>query len=200
MSLRGDQNKGTGKLIEAMTILRQDMGIPVGLLMVEWGTDTLEVKEFCVQTGLVDHIKFLNPMSRVRMQKTMAACDALTDQFHYEAFGALSIRAWEQGIPVVSRRISTDAISLVGEAPPVHDASNAETIASALLNLFHERERVGRDEFVRTHQSRSRSWLLRRHHHDITRQLQIDRYTQLLSKECPQADPGAWGAIGDWVG
>lgn len=198
MSLGGDQNKGTRKLIEAMSLLRREMGLPIGFLMVEWGTDITQVKDLCAASGLSRHIRFVKPMSRVRMQRTMAACDALADQFHYEAFGALSIRAWEQGIPVVSRRISRAACKLVGEPPPVHDASNAEQIARAVAALWEQQSVDGREKYILDHRNRSRSWLLRRHHHELTRSLQMARYTELVEGEPAPAEPGAWGLAPDW--
>lgn len=199
MSLGGDQNKGTGKLIEAMVLLRREMGLPIGFLMVEWGADIARVKDLCTASGLAGHIRFVKPMSRVRMQRTMAACDALADQFHYEAFGALSIRAWEQGIPVVSRRVSSTACTLMGEPPPVHDASDAEQIARAVGALWEQMSVGGRENYVLDHRNRSRSWLLRRHHHDLTRSLQIARYTELVSGGSAPAEPGAWGLVPDWT-
>ena len=199
MSLRGDQNKGTEKFIEAMSLLRREMGLPVGFLMVEWGRDIDRVKDLCSESGLTRHIQFVKPMSRVRMQRTMAACDVLADQFHHEAFGALSIRAWEQGIPVVSRRISSAAHSLIGELPPVHDASNAEQIACAVATLWEQMSIDGREQYVLNHRNKSRSWLCRRHHHGLTRSLQVARYAELVSGKPPPAEPGSWGLTADWA-
>lgn len=198
MSLTGDQNKGTGKLVEAMTVLRRDFGLPIGFLMVEWGTDIDRVKRLCAESGVIENIAFVKPMSRIRMQKTMAACDVLADQFHYEAFGALSIRAWEQGMAVVSRRVSHDARPLMGEIPPVSDASTSEEIARAISDLFRRQLEVGRTAYKEQHLRASRGWLVRRHHHGITRQLQLDRYQQMLGRTPTAANPGAWGAMGDW--
>lgn len=199
MSLGGDQNKGTEKLIEAMSLLRREMGLPVGFLMVEWGRDIDRVKDLCSESGLTRHIQFVKPLSRVRMQRTMAACDALADQFHYEAFGALSIRAWEQGMAVISRSISHKARTLIGEIPPVWDASSSKEIAQAIKDLFHQQLEIGRVPYKEYHLNTSRGWLMRRHHHGITRRLQLDRYQQMLGGVPSIAEPGAWGAMEDWV-
>jgi len=71
--------------------------------------------------------------------------------------------------------------------------------SQAIKDLFHQQLEIGRVPYKEYHLNTSRGWLMRRHHHGITRRLQLDRYQQMLGGVPSIAEPGAWGAMEDWV-
>lgn len=200
LSLSGDQDKGTGYLIDAISILTLELGLPIGLVVAHWGADAEAVRGILRERGLDRCVAVVPPMSRVRMQRVMAACDLASDQFRLDAFGGLAIRALEQGMPVLTRGISEDAVRLIGEPPPFLNASSAATIADQVVQQLDRLASSGRESYRDHHRIASRGWLLRRHHHTITARLQNERYVQLTRTEPTPALPHAWALIPDWHG
>ena len=192
LNLTGDQNKGIGVLLDAMSVIRNEMRLPVGLILVEWGNDIEAVRELCRTMHLETAVSFIPPMSRVRLMKSMAASDLVSDQFHFDAFGALSLRAWEQGMPVISRPISSYAATLIGMAPPVIGAASAEDVISGVASEFYSFESAGRSAYLERHLARSRGWFLDRHHHKISQKMQLQRYAELHLPHRPSALPDLW--------
>ena len=197
LSLGGDQNKGTHFLLEALRDLVNEGGESLGLVVTHWGNDIESVKSLIANYGIEKRVLFVPTMSRISLQKMMAACDLVSDQFHFDAFGGIAIRALEQGMPVLTRGLSAVASNLIGELPPFLSANDTETIRTQILSQMRLRERVSNHEYVKMHQQTSRGWLLRRHHHDFTLKLQEDRYAQLVMHHPIPALPNAWAMLPD---
>jgi len=197
LSLGGDQNKGTNFLIDALRDLVNDARESVGLVVTHWGRDVEAVKDLLVENGINNRVIMVPPMSRTRLQKMMAACDLVSDQFHLDAFGGLAIRALEQGMPVLTRGLSDTAGTLIGELPPFLSAHDADSIRTGILTQMRKVDQLGREQYLRGHREISRGWLLRRHHHDFTAQLQYERYSQLISRRPVPAAPNAWALLPD---
>ena len=192
LNLRGDQNKGTQVLLDAISVIRHDLNLPIGFIFVEWGSDVTAVKSYCQKNRLNDYIHFVQPMSRIRLMKTMVSCDLVSDQFHLDAFGSFSLRAWEQGMPIVSRPISSYAASLIGDRPPVVAASSTMEVVEALSTQYLLQSRIGRQQYLTDHAQASRSWFLSRHHHILSQQMQTQRYSELFLNQRPAALPDLW--------
>ena len=192
LNLSGDQNKGTQHLLKAIIEIRSGLRLPIGFVFVEWGRDVQVVKDFCRSHGLQDFVTFIPPMSRIRLMRTMAACDLVADQFHLDAFGALSLRAWEQGMPVISRPISEYAVSLIGLRPPTIPLEELTGIAEAITDQFKLFDSDGRTNYSQTHRSKSRTWFLATHQDQLSQHLQLTRYHELLQPDRPPAAPDVW--------
>ncbi len=197
LSLGGDQNKGTRFLVEALRDLVNESKESVGLVVTHWGRDVDAVKNLLAEYGIEDRVLMVPPMSRIRLQRMMAACDLVSDQFHLDAFGGLAIRALEQGMPVMTRGLSDLARTMMGELPPFLSAHDTETIRSQILRQMRMVEQLGRERYIEIHTQSSRGWLLRRHHHDFTAQLQYERYIELASRRPGPAAPDAWASLPD---
>jgi hypothetical protein len=198
LSLSGDQNKATNFLIEALHDLVWRAKESVGLVITQWGQDVELVESLLAKFGLQRRVLMVQPMSRIRLQKMMAACDLVSDQFHLDAFGGLTIRALEQGMPVLTRGLCSFANSLIGEAPPFLSAHNSETVYTQIQSQLRLHEQLGHCQYLSAHREKSRGWFIRRHHHEITAQLQESRYLQLASDQPIAAAPNAWAMIPDW--
>jgi glycosyltransferase involved in cell wall biosynthesis len=200
ISIGGDQQKGTDKLLEALALIRHEDGIRVGAFFVNWGQDVQKAISLIEKLGIHDQCQFINPLPRVNLQRLMANFDLVSDQFDYDAFGSLTIRTLEQGMPLLSRSIGDEAGLLMGGKPPVLPASNVREIREQILKAMREQQALGRSLYLSRHQLRSRSWVLERHHHSFTELLQVERYQQLLQSERTPARPGRWGELPNWVG
>jgi hypothetical protein len=197
LSLGGDQNKGTHFLLEALRDLVNEGGESLGLVVTHWGNDIESVKSLIADYGIGKRVLIVPTMSRTRLQKMMAACDLVSDQFHFDAFGSLTIKALEQGMPVLTRGLGDHARELIGELPPFIEAHNTNTIRAQIVTQMRLCEGMGHDKYMRTHRQTSRGWLLRRHHHDFTLKLQEDRYAQLVMRHPIPALPNAWAMLPD---
>jgi len=197
-SFGGDQNKGTLSLLEAFRDLVHDAKVPVGLVVTRWGQDVDAANALFSKYKLQRRVMVLPPMSRVRLQQTMAACDLVSDQFYLDAFGGLAIRALEQGMPVLTRGLSEMARGVIGELPPFVSAHDNDTIKSQVASQVRLYEQIGREKYLGLHRISSRGWFLRRHHHGITRTLQEQRYAQLTTNRSAPAIPNAWALLPDW--
>jgi len=199
ISIGGDQQKGTDKLLKALALIRHQDGIRVGLFLVNWGQDIQKAISLISELGIEDQCQFVNPLPRVNLQRFMANFDLVSDQFDYDAFGGLTIRALEQGMPLLSKSIGDEAGMLMGGKPPVLPASNIGEIREQILGAVREQQILGRSMYLSQHQVRSRSWVLERHHHSFAEQLQVERYQQLLQPERSAARPGRWGEMPNWT-
>jgi glycosyltransferase involved in cell wall biosynthesis len=193
-----DHDKGSLEALEAFAQLRKD-GFNVGLVCVEWGRQVSEAKNFVEKNGLLKHVKWIIPQPRIELQRIMKSCDIIWDQFGEPGFGALTIKAMEVGAPLVTVGLSDEATKLIGEAPQWLSASNREEIQRQTIRVFESKFRDGWEQSRLDYGSPARSWLVRRHHQDITRLLQLQRYEQLRNFESvPPARPDAWAQLPDY--
>jgi glycosyltransferase involved in cell wall biosynthesis len=199
ISIGGDQQKGTDKLLNAIALLRHRDGIRVGLFMVSWGQDVQKACALIDRLGIQDQCRFINPLPRVGLQKFMANFDLVSDQFDYDAFGSLTIRALEQGMPLLSKPIGDRAGKLMGRKPPVLPASSVEEIREQVLKAITEQQTLGRNLYLSLHREQSRSWVTERHHHSFTERLQVERYQELIRGDINSARPGRWGELPNWT-
>jgi glycosyltransferase involved in cell wall biosynthesis len=199
ISLGGDQQKGTDKLLKALAKLRYEDGLRVGAIFVNWGRNVHDACALIEDLGISDQCRFVNPLTRVALQTFMSNFDLISDQFDYDAFGSLTIRALEQGMPLLSKAISDEAGILMGRKPPVIPAATIDEIQNQIRLLASEQQKRGREEVLSHYRIKGRDWVLGRHHQSFTRQLQIERYEQLLSGQVPAASPGRWGEVPDWI-
>lgn len=198
ISIGGDQQKGTDKLLHAIAGLRDLNGIRVGLFMVNWGQDVQQACALIERLGIREQCKFINPLPRVGLQKFMANFDLVADQFDYDAFGSLTIRTLEQGMPLLSKPISDRAGKLMGRKPPVLPASSVEEIHDQLLHAITQQQTLGREQYLALYREEARGWVLERHHQSFTQHLQIERYRELIQGNFGAARPGRWGELPNW--
>ena len=106
-------DKGSTKALSAFVELRRK-GVDVGLVAVEWGLHLSESKGFLDAAHVGEHVQWVPPMARFALQRMMANVDVVWDQFGLDAFGALALRAVEQGTPFISRGLSAVGAQLIG--------------------------------------------------------------------------------------
>lgn len=186
-------DKGSKKALDAFIELRQ-AGVPVGLVAAHWGLQVEESKALLAEAGLGEHVEWVSPMPRFELQQMMANVDVIWDQFGLDAFGALALRALEQGAPLVSRGLKPEGEALIGSPVPWMEASSCESIVSCTRSLFDEMNRRGRNVVLDEISIHYRTWLETFHSPAITAQLQDELYTQLLSGSSGSR-PDAWARL-----
>jgi len=194
----GDQQKGTEKRLLTLAQLRHEENIRIGTSFVSWGSSVDRVCSIIDSLKIADQCRLVEPMTRNSLQAFMAHFDLVSDQFDYDAFGALAIRNLELGLPLLSRPIENWATELMGGRPPVVGASIVDEIKIRILECTEKKERLGRANHLENYRMSGRNWVSQRHHHSITRTLQVDRYAQLLSYSTSPAQPGRWGEFPNW--
>lgn len=172
-------DKGSKKALEAFTELRKQ-GVPVGLVAAEWGLQLQESKDFLASSGLSSHVKWVSPMGRLELQKMMANVDVVWDQFGLDAFGALALRALEQGAPLVSRGLKPEGAALIGSQIPWMNAESVEQIVSQTNQLFLEMQSIGREQVLSDIAHVYRTWLNQYHSPRITASLQDKLYSSMV--------------------
>lgn len=171
-------DKGSKRALTAFVELRRS-GVDVGLVAVEWGLQLAESREFLQKAGVGENVAWVAPMARLSLQRMMADVDVVWDQFGLDAFGALALRAVEQGTPLVSRGLAAIGEQLIGGPVPWHHAATTEEIIRQTSNLVSDIAERGRDVVISETRSRYREWLIERHSPELTAQLQGDVYTRM---------------------
>jgi hypothetical protein len=189
-------DKGSKKALTAFVELRR-AGIPVGLAAVEWGLQLAESKALLDEAGVGGHVTWIPPMARFSLQRMMADVDVVWDQFGLDAFGALALRAVEQGTPLVSRGLVPAAERLIGGPVPWLQAATTEEIVRETTGLVEEIGRDGRSAVIEGTRSRYRDWFLDRHSAALTARLQGDVYAKMLDGtfEPGDAAPDQWARL-----
>jgi hypothetical protein len=197
ISIGGDQQKGTDKLIQAIAKLRFVDEVRVGSIFVNWGSNVSVACRLIHDLGISDQCLFIDPLPRVALQTFMSNFDLVSDQFDYDAFGGLTIRTLEQGMPLLSRPVGDRAAELMGGRPPLFGASTVDEIREQILRALSQITSLGRTRYLEMHRLQGRDWILRRHHHSLTQELQVERYRDLLRKNYFEVNPGRWGQLAD---
>lgn len=189
-------DKGSRKALEAFVELRR-AGHEVGLVAVEWGLQLAESKAFLESEGFGGNVAWVAPMARFGLQRMMADVDVVWDQFGLDAFGALALRAAEQGTPFVSRGLAPEGEKVMGGPVPWLHAESVGDIVRETSAVFEAMDERGRATVVAEFQKHLRGWLLERHSPALTAQLQSDLYARMLngSFEPGTAAPDAWARL-----
>jgi hypothetical protein len=191
-------DKGSMRALAAFVELRRQ-GVNVGLVAVEWGLQLVESKAFLDSAGVGRNVAWVAPMARFCLQRRMADVDVVWDQFGLDAFGALALRAVEQGTPLVSRGLAPVGEQLIGGPVPWHQAITTEDIVSETLSILEEMARSGRMRTIEATRAKYRAWLHERHSPRITAALQRSVYERVLDGGLGRGsvEPGMWASMTD---
>jgi len=146
--------KGNDRLIRAFAQFIYN-GADAYLVCVDWGwkEDVEAAKQLIEKMGVSTRVKWVQPMSKPRLIKTIGESDAVFDQFIIGGSGTLGLEAMACGTPlcIYMTHWTADAF---GEWPPVANASTEDQILSSMLKLSdrHYRERLS---------TRGREWVQR---------------------------------------
>ena len=189
-------DKGSIKALTAFVHLRK-AGVSVGLVAVEWGLQLAESKAFLEAEGVADNVVWVPPMARFGLQRMMADVDVVWDQFGLEAFGALALRATEQGTPLVSRHLAAVGEQLIGGRVPWLHAETTDDIVRATSQVLERMARSSRAAVIEHTRRNYRTWLLERHSPAITAALQRDLYTRMIDGDMKlgASVPGQWSVL-----
>ena len=192
-------NKGTSTALASFKLLHQ-AGARVGLVLVRWGLSVSAVERWLADQNLETFVFWMEPQPRITLQQIMASVDVVWDQFALEAMGGLAIKCMEQGAPLVSRGISARGLQLIGEPPNYLTAATPQDVAARSLDVIGISSTLGLSSAHSHFGLPGRNWLVRRHHHEICRQLQVERYRELLTfgTNAPSAHPDAWSHQPDY--
>lgn len=186
-------SKGTDKLIEAFAHLRL-AGSQVGLVLSEWGSDLPLAKELLSRYGLQRNVHFVFPRSRRKLAELMSAADVVLDQFHWKAFGALTIRALAQETPLITAPLSERARALIGFREPWLSAYSVEEIATQVERLL-VRDPVALDSLVRDQVNLQRLWLEVTHSPAVQQEIQLSQYQAIIHSDgAPRISPAVWSS------
>lgn len=175
-------DKGSMKALEAFVQLRSQ-GINVGLVAAEWGLQLQESKEYLHKAGVDDYVYWVSPMSRFKLQQMMANVDVVWDQFGLDAFGALALRALEQGVPLISRGLKPEGVRVIGTQVPWMIAETSDQISALTTSLFADMGSRSRSSVIFEIQQKYRGWLIRHHNPAMTVAIQENLYSNLLEHD-----------------
>lgn len=189
-------DKGSIKALTAFVELRRN-GLDVGLVAVEWGLQLDESKVFLDEAGVGRNVVWKAPMSRFSLQRLMADVDVVWDQFGLDAFGALALRAVEQGTPLVSRGLVSVGEELIGGPVPWSPAATIDEIVRETTGILEDMDRRGRETVIAETTSEYRAWLHNRHSPALTAALQLSVYEKMFegSFEPGTTVPDQWAKL-----
>lgn len=191
-----DHDKGSITALRAFVQLRR-AGVDVGLVAVEWGHQLEESKAFLEQSGMTRHVTWVPLMPRLALQRTMANVDVVWDQFGLEVFGALALRALEQGTPLVSRGLAAEGERFIGGPVPWRAAGTSDEIVRETTAILKDMVARGRNAVIAETTDHYRGWLSYRHSPAVTASLQQVRYEQILEghRESGGSAPDGWPTL-----
>ncbi|MGB3909248.1 MAG: hypothetical protein WBL06_02095 [Pseudolysinimonas sp.] len=174
-----EHDKGSMTALRAYVELRR-RGVDVGLIAIEWGHQLAESRTYLEQAGVGANVVWLPPLARFPLQRMMANVDVVWDQFGLEVFGALALRAVEQGAPLVSSGLTRIGEQFIGGPVPWRAAGSTDEIVHETTQVLEQIARDGRASVVASTRDRYRAWLFERHPPAVTAALQHDLYAAIL--------------------
>jgi glycosyltransferase involved in cell wall biosynthesis len=189
-----DHDKGSRLAIEAFIEMRKS-GLSIGVIAVRWGRQVREAQELLHAAKIGRHVHWIDPLPRIPLQRLMACVDTVWDQFHYGAFGGVTMKAMEQGVPVITHAVDRRGADLMGGSPPLIAVKSGDELVQESTHLYECTSTGGWISVKEQKGDPLREWMQTRHHHRLTEMLQMRRYRELLAPEStrPQARPDAWG-------
>lgn len=195
MNWRPDHDKGALDALEAFIDLRRS-GYDVGLITAKWGRQISEAISILKSAKVDGHVHWMQPQPRIALQRMMSNVDLVYDQFAIPCFGAAAIKTMESCTPLLAYSVSNFTSSLMGATPKWLFATSRNEIKAQTVDIYNQQKIQGQ-LFSRQIAKSQRDWLLKRHHHEITAVLQIDRYIELLRNPNSPADIYSWAQIPD---
>lgn len=189
-------DKGSKKALSAFIELRRS-GLEIGIVAVEWGLQLEESKALLDSAGVGDNVAWVPPMARFGLQRMMANVDVVWDQFGLDAFGALALRAVEQGTPLVSRGLAPVGEALIGGPVPWRAAVTTDDIMRETRSVLDEMEHRGRATVIAETQAHYGAWLRDHHSPTVTAALQQGVYAAILDGTFEQGSvaPDQWAKL-----
>src|SRR5439155_10404925 len=93
--------KGTDVHLRALPRIVAETDGKVVLVLCDWGMQVEESKSLLDELGVGRHVAWIEPLSRVPLNKHMKAADVLLDQMALPHFGATAPQGLAAGVPVV---------------------------------------------------------------------------------------------------
>ena len=122
-SLRHDWKiKGTDHYIRALPGIREAIGADFKVLMTRWGCDLQASRDLAEQLGVLDHIVWTTPYSRIALHRMMKSVDIVFDQIALPHFGATAPEAIAAGTPVIMSYSPSSTSLIVDEPAPILSA------------------------------------------------------------------------------
>lgn len=174
-----EHDKGSMTALRAFVELRR-RGAEVGLVAIEWGHQLAESRAYLEHAGVGENVVWLPPLARFPLQRMMANVDVVWDQFGLEVFGALALRAVEQGTPLVSSGLAPIGEQFIGGPVPWRAAGSTDEIVHETTQVLEQIGREGRVSVVESTRDRYRGWLFERHPPAVTAALQRELYSAIL--------------------
>jgi glycosyltransferase involved in cell wall biosynthesis len=166
-------NKKSHFIIHAMKAIK-DRGLDCVLLVPNWGADLEKSKELAKELGIEDRVKFIPTMSKSELWRQYVKCAGVIDQFLWPAIGGVSFETMACGTPLISLITPEELDEFFGEAPPIINCHDIETITDAVARVITDKDyadaqgRAGQD------------WMQKYHSTERVVALQSDAYRAVI--------------------
>lgn len=158
-SLRHDWKiKGTDHYIRALPGIREAIGADFKVLMTRWGGDLQASRDLAEQLGVLDHIVWTTPYSRIALHRMMKSVDIVFDQIALPHFGATAPEAIAAGTPVIMSYTPSSTSLIVDEPAPILSAWSAEDVVGCVQTALDPEWREG-------YRRRAANWIHNHHSH-----------------------------------
>lgn len=175
--------KGNDAFLLGLAAARRRHGVRVGAVMVRWGA-TLEASERLVaESGMEDHVTWVDPMPHLPMAEMILATDAVADQFHLGAFGSLTPKALMLARPVLLYLDRSAHEWAFPELPPVVNVREPAEVAAALAEL------ASNPRHAASVGAASADWYARYHSNEVIGE-RLERIIRSLARD-PSPSPSA---------
>ena len=169
------EEKGNDTMFRAFALLL-DKVPNAQLTAVNWGPDVKASKQLCVDMGIADRVRWIDPVPKNELISLYNKSDIILDQFVLGSWGTAAPEAMSCGKPVLIHYNPQYIQKCFGSLPPMPNTKRADHKDLFLNMLFlaknpNEREKIGRQ---------SRDWVIATHHPRLV----AKKHYEVLKKVC----------------
>lgn len=113
-------------------------GLPLRIMLVEWGRDLEDSKRLIADIGLEPHVTWVPTMTGEELWERYLEAHAIVDQFIIPAFGRVTFDSLTIGRRVISNLDIDLATRFFGKAPPMMVANSIATAEKAILKVVKD--------------------------------------------------------------
>ncbi len=132
------------------------------LLLIYRGPDMERAKDFLETAGIIDKVKIIpGPLAQSELQYYYNISDAVADQFALGSVGQIALETMSCSRPLIGYIYEDLYSKLYGEAPPILNCKDDDSVYDALKRLYDSRSLV--EELGK----KGREWIVKYHNREM---------------------------------
>jgi glycosyltransferase involved in cell wall biosynthesis len=152
--------KGNDQYLHAFAELMKQK-VKCCLIIPGWGQEVARSKKLCQKLGIEPNVRWVKPMSDLRLIKYMQAVDVVIDQFQLGVFGLITAKALACGKPVITSYDKKTHEWCFSNHPPLLAGSTSQEIFQHLFKCSQNKSSLLQ------YGNLSRQWILEHYSNEL---------------------------------